>query len=685
MLRSNEVKKSSTKPNPGVPILPDKLRTGQPPNVRAAHRGNMLGLLPDELFREIGKYLTLGEWVALRQLEKALAQQVDRQPPFILLEPDSRTDKLLEQFLTDDTSEYAHRLGNLLGNLDISRIMGDARAAKIYNALAKAGAWDCLTADASRWKNTSTPSQPPKPYNLRFFGAPLLRQLGQSSPHSLRKLCSQGRDLDRGDLPFVREMQKSSCLRLITLKTKDVNEFLPFIAGSAEFSDLDLDLASSEGLTLRTFHSLQQMQGAVRHLTLSQMASCASGLIQSALCDKQLESLTLVSANNVDLLPWLSMPISSLKLVRCTVDATTFDTALGSTRSLKVLDMSGLVLSLTPKPPGTKAHAKKGENALPSRAEAFRFSQGLRSNQSIEKLLLRASDLNHFLNTDPACLLDGILNHDTIRHIEWTEVREEWPRVYPPENPKAMDEIFLGMSSRNLYGITHLLDRLASLKRLRLQLYDYDFNADMVNLKFLSMLPKLGVEDFSLDAFEPDNCDYKNLFSIPFKDFIWSGLRRLTLDVSDGYNIEGMAEAIGSTTTLEFLRLDRFDAALMGKALIKGLIQNESLRVLIITTCELEMGDANIQSALMAAEIIEAIVDHANIDQGVLDFNFNDEEDGMYVPYGADAILKRLKPGLHLWGITDSLPEGATPEQIEALTDIYERIVQDVDSGTSEG
>jgi hypothetical protein len=87
----------------------------------------------------------------------------------------------------------------------------------------------------------------------------------------------------------------------------------------------------------------------------------------------------------------------------------------------------------------------------------------------------------------------------------------------------------------------------------------------------------------------------------------------------------------------------------------------------------------------MAAEIIEAIVDHANIDGAALEFNFSDVEDGMYVPYGADALLKRLKPGLHFWGITDSPPEGATPEQIQAVTDIYERIVQDVDSSTSEG
>jgi hypothetical protein len=401
MLRSNEVKKSSVKSNAGVSILPNKVRTEQPPNVRAAHRETMLGLLPDELFREIGKYLTLGEWVALRQLEKAMAQQVDRQPPFVLLEPEASTDKLLEQFLTDDTPGYARRLGNLLGNLDISRIMGDASAAKIYSALAKAGAWDCLIANASRWENMKTPSQP---YNLRFFGAPLLRQLAQSSPHSIRKLCYQGRDLDRGDLSFVQEMQQSSCLRLITLKTKDVNDFLPFIAGSAEFSDLDLDLASSEGLTLRTFQSLQQMQGAVRHLTLSHMASCAPGLIQSALCDKQLTSLTLLSAGyNVDLQAWLGMPISRLKLAACTVDATTFVTALGATQSLKILDVSGLGLSCTPKPPETKALVEKDENVMSSRAKASIFFQGLRANQSIEQITLQVSDPNHFLNTDPEC------------------------------------------------------------------------------------------------------------------------------------------------------------------------------------------------------------------------------------------------------------------------------------------
>jgi hypothetical protein len=128
--------------------------------------------------------------------------------------------------------------------------------------------------------------------------------------------------------------------------------------------------------------------------------------------------------------------------------------------------------------------------------------------------------------------------------------------VYAPANPKAMDEIFLGMGSRNLYGITCLPEHLASLKRLRLRLYDDDFNCtETVNLKFLTMLPKLGVEAFSLDAFEPDNYDYKDYGSIAFKDFVWSGLRRLTPDVSDGSDIEGMAEAIGSTTTLEFLQL----------------------------------------------------------------------------------------------------------------------------------
>jgi hypothetical protein len=47
--------------------------------------------------------------------------------------------------------------------------------------------------------------------------------------------------------------------------------------------------------------------------------------------------------------------------------------------------------------------------------------------------------------------------------------------------------------------------------------------------------------------------------------------------------------------------------------------------------------------------------------------------------------MQRLKPGLHLWGITDSPPEGATSEEIQAVTDIYQRTVQDVDSSTPEG
>lgn len=684
MNSSDEVKRTASGQGARVPTVSTsatKARAGQPPIVREETRRNVLGFLPDELVREVGKYLPLRQWVALRQLGKEWVARVDGQPPFVLLEPDADTDKLLDQFLSDDTPEYAKRLGNLLGSVDVSRIMDNAGAEKIYRELAKAGSWDCVIANAGWWGDLENTSQA---FNLRVIGAPLLRQLRQSSTQSIRKLSYYGEDLDRSDLSFVQEVQRSTCLQLTTLKTREVPHFLPFIAGNAEFSDLDLDLTSSEVLTRKTFQSLQQMQGAVRRLTLRSMASCDAGIIQGALCDKQLESLTLVSAkNNVDLLPWLSMPISSLKLVGCTVDATTFATALGSTRSLEILDLSRIELSRTSETFTNDDLGKKNRKALSACEKINILLWGLRGNRTIDRLVLYENDQDNILNSDPDNLFQVVLDHHTIKHFELTGLKGEWPALVAPDNPKAMEEIFLGMGSRGLFGLAHLLEHLTSLKQLSLRLYDYDYVR--WNLKFLSMLPRLGVEVFSFDPFEPADCDFKNFESVPFKGFIWPGLRHLTLDVSDGYDSEGMAEAIGRTTTLEFLQLDRFHTDLMGKELIGGLKKNESLRAILINSCELQENEFEIKSSLIVAEIIEAIFDHPNIEYAFLDFNVIDTEDCMYLPFGYDSLLKQLKPGLHLSGTTESPPEGATPAEIQSVSDVYERIVQAAAPDTSDG
>ena len=157
------------------------------PRLREDERQTSLHSLPDELMRQVGKYLTLREWVGVRQLCKACAEQVDRQPPFILLDPDVRTEQLFQQFLKDATPEYAFRLGNLVGELKMGLPSHHEKLDGILEAVGKSQAWEVL-------KIAATGAS----IRLSSYSSPLLRVL-DGCPGNVKKKLEYRYQLTKED------------------------------------------------------------------------------------------------------------------------------------------------------------------------------------------------------------------------------------------------------------------------------------------------------------------------------------------------------------------------------------------------------------------------------------------------------------------------------------------------------
>lgn len=669
MKRANEIEAAASKPNarlPPVSTQAAQTRSEKPPRIREEHRESVFLYLPDELFREIGKHLPLEQWIALRQLCKALSEQVDRQPPFILLGPDVRTDALFCQFLRDATPEHAYKLANLVSKISMSEVFSRNDFGKILEEIAKAKSWERIKIRA--W-------QP-----LFVVARPLLNASSHAPCGAKRKLAYYGeKKLTLKDRALVEEVQRSSSLQLTTLKTGDVADFLPFIARNAEFSDLDLDLKNSATLTRETFKALQQMQGSVKRLSLNSMGSIDSSEILGALLDKGLESLIINDSgypgDGIDLLPWLTLQLKSLKLNESIPNPAKLAKALGVTETLKKLEINYV---------GKLGRWPKGPDELLFQENFKSLAPALRLNHTIEHLSLNINSGGRNFNTVSAELLEAILNHTTIKNFEWECGGCEWIELAPSMKPKAMDSLFLKDCSVDMEKIVNLFQQLSSLKRLNLEFT----KLTVWNSAFLPLLSRMGVEEFSLFVDEYKACSDL----LPVAECLFPGLNRLSLHVDDWYDSTGLGAALASTVTLRSLKLFRVDCIEMSAELVEGLVANESL-------CRIELGlstlwdeydpDTAIETAIGLAKIIEAIMNHSSISYARIDCHVADTGCYPFLPEKYYELLRHLEPGLFLVvsDTTEDPPENVPSEKIQAVMDIYRRIVERYatdDSSTTE-
>lgn len=635
------------------------------PRLREDERQTSLHSLPDELMRQVGKYLTLREWVALRQLCKACAEQVDRQPPFVLLNPDVRTEKLLQQFLEHATPEYAFRLGNLVAKLKIGWVFDQAKLDSILEAIGKAQAWEVMKIGDSCSSS-----------RLASFSLPLLRALNAGRGNMKRKLDYMGK-MDKSDRASAEQVQRSSSLQLTALKTAEVSEFLPFIGSTAEFTNLELDLKHSVALTRETLKALQKMQGSIKCMTLRHVGQCDSSEVHGAISNKGLESLKLFNrdmqpwfksylegdpGNGIDLQPWLTKSLVNLELDGSACNASTFAQAIGSSRTLKTLAIYGDLRTM------------QGD-AQSAAAETDILSTALRMNQTIETLLLRLGN-EEACGFVPAELLNVILNHGALKHLEWGSKNIEWPMLAAPENPKAMDQVFFKIHPDAMLGAAYFLHQLDSLKCLRLEISE--FNG--CNWEFLSTFTSLGLEEF---CFSKSEKGYECSPPLPVKKCFCHGLRRLELSVDDDSNYAGMDAALASTTSLISLTLNYVIVDWrVGNGLINGLEENESLEELNLNMCDDgPCSETIMRAALVKASVIETIFNHPRIVEATLDFKYHcTEGTETYMPAGYAELLPHLDPALELVlsETTDIPPDEATPEEIRSVSEVYERIVETV-------
>lgn len=657
MKRANEIEPAASKLNAHLtPVSTQAVQTRRekPPRIREEHRESVLQCLPDELFREIGKHLPLRQWIALRQLCKAFTEQVDRQPPFILLDPDVKTDELFYQFLEDATPEYAYKLANLVSKLSLISDFWPHDFGKILEEIAKAKSWECIKI------------RDRKP--LSVVARPLLDALSHAPCGAKRKLAYYGKTLDKDDRAFVEKVQRSASLQLTTLETNDVADFLPFIAGNAEFSDIKLDLKNSATLTRETFKALQQMQGSVKRLALTSMGSIDASEILDALLDKGLESLIIWSSHpshGIDLLPWLTLPLKSLKLKWSSHNPATLADALGITETLKTLEIS------------YESESRENPDDLPFQEKIKLLVLALRMNHTVEYFSLHIhSDGTHF-NPISAELLDAILNHTAIKYLKWNCIGREWPKLAAPTKPKAMNGLFFKNCSVGMVEIVNLLEQLSSLKCLHLK---FSMVYTKWNFEFLPLLSRLGVEELSFDV---DEAEGSSVFANPLSiaECLFPGLKRLALDVDYLYDSTGMGAALAGTATLTSLKILRFSCFEMSAELVKGLVGNESLVRIELGLDTEDYPDAYdnpIDTAIGLAKIIEAILDHSSISYAYINCDVGGGGSPVFLPEEYRKLLEHLEPGLDLvlWSTTEDPPEDAPPEKIQAVSNIYKRIVE---------
>jgi hypothetical protein len=660
MKRANEIEAAASKLNapPPVPTQAVQTRRENLPRIREEHRESVLLCLPDELFREIGQHLPLEQWIALRQLCKTLSERVDRQPPFILLYPDVQTDALFCQFLRNETPEHAYKLANLVSKISMSEVFRRNDFGKIFEEIARAKSWERIEIHAS--------------HPLSVVTRPLLAALSHAPCGAKRKLAyyftGEPSIFTSKDRASVEEVQLSASLQLITLKTSAVADFLPFIAGNAEFSDLDLDLNNSATLTCETFKALQQMQGSVKRLSLRSMGSIDSSEVLDALLDKGLESLNIDSSrpgNGIDLLPWLTLQLKSLILNESDPNPATLAEALGITEKLRTLEIN------------------YGSTWLRDR-DGLLFKENIKSlvpalcmNHTIEHLSLSANSDRMNFNPFSAELLEAILNHTTIKHFEWSCGDSEWPELVAPIKPKAMDSLLLKNCSVGMDKIVYLLQQLSSLKCLHLEFTELA----RWNSEFLPLLSRLGVEEFSLHVGDlKQDSAFDN--SLPIAECLFPGLNRFALDVDGWYSSTGMDVALASTVSLTSLKLHKFDCIEMSAGLVKGLVGNKSLERIELSLSIWDDNDVDddpdiaIDTALGLAKIIEAILDHSSISYADIDCNSGGLGYEVFLPEGWRQLLENLNPGLQLVlsGTTKNPPEEVPFEKIQAVLNVYKRI-----------
>ena len=649
MKRANEMEAAASKLNAHVPSVSTQAaqtRGEKPPRIREDHRETEFLCLPDELFREIGKHLPLGQWIALRQLCKALTEQVDRQPPFILLEPDVRTDKLFCQFLDNAAPEYAYKLANLVSKISLSEVFHSKNFGTILKEIAKANSWERVK--IRTWAPLSVVARP-------------LLDASSDAPYSVKRKLAyySANKLTLNDRALVEEVQRSSSLQLTTLATEYVADFLPFIARNTEFSDLDLDLRNSATLTRETFKALHQMQGSVKRLSLESIGSVDSSEILLALLDKGLESLIINAShpgNGIDLLPWLTLQLKSLKLNATILDPTTLVEALGITKTLKKLEIN--------------YESKSTEKYFPLKDNFESLAPALRMNHTIEHLSLNTGLERIGSYHVSAALLHAILNHTTIKNFEWNCDNCEWPELVTPIKPKAMDSLFLFNCDVSLEKIVNLLQQLASLKCLHLEFQ----GASESNSEFLPLLSRMGLEKFTFHLNEADAWNY----GLPIAECVFPGLTLLSLDGNDYSDESGFGAALASTATLTSLKLSKFGIRCIIDELLEGLMENESLERIELRLWIAEIPEMAIDSAEDFAALIKVILDHSSISHAVIECNCWGTGHGIFLPEGYCKLLEHLKPGLHLVlsGTTKKPVEHMPPEKIQAVTDIYKRIVE---------
>lgn len=679
MKRANEIEPAASKLNAHLtPVSTQAVQTRRekPPHIREEHRGSVLQCLPDELFREIGKHLPLRQWIALRQLCKAFTEQVDRQPPFILLDPDVKTDKLFYQFLKDTTPEYAYKLANLVSKLSLSPALWRDAFGEILEEIAKAKSWERI----------KIRSHEP----LFVVARPLLDTLSHAPCGAKRKLAYYGKTLDKDDREFVEKVQRSASLQLTTLETEDVADFLPFIAGNAEFSDIKLNLKNSATLTRETFKALQQMQGSVKRLSLESMGSIDASEILDALLDKGLESLIIWSSHpshGVDLLPWLTLPLKSLKLKWSSHNPATLADALGITETLKTLEIS------------YELGLRENPDDWPFQEKIKSLVLALRMNHTIEHFSLHVHSNGNDFVPILAELLHAILNHTTIKYLKWNSFGNsfgrEWPKLAAPIKPKAMNGLFFKNCSVGMVEIVNVLEQLSSLKCLHLifstGLTKWNSKLLPLNSEFLPLLSRLGVEELSLDV---DEAGGSSVFANPLSiaECLIPGLKRLDLDVGYLYDSTGMGAALAGTATLRSLKILRFSCVEMSAELVKGLVGNESLvRIELGLDTEEDPDDYDnpIDTAIGLAKIIEAILDHSSISYAYINCDVGGGGSPVFLPEEYRELLEHLEPGLDLVlsDTTECPPENVPPEKIQAVSNIYKRIVERYatdDSSTTE-
>ncbi len=598
--------------------------------------------------------LSLMQWIALREVCKAFTDQVDRQPPFILLDPDIDTNALFDQFLTDATPDYAAKIAGMVGKIFLSGIFRRENIGEILAKIASVTTWERIEI---RYRNSS----------FSDVVIPLLDALNHTKCTTRRKLSYSGQLLTVRDRAVVEEVLRSSSLQLTTLDTADVAEFLPFIAGNAKFRDLILDLEDSATLTRETFKAVREMQGSVKRLSLKSMGFIESNDVLNAFGNKGLESLTISSnkfKNAVDLLPWLTLPLRTLKLDAVNLEPATMAAALGITDTLITLEID------------YGSQYWNDNDMFLFRENMKSLMPALRMNHTIERLSLGINSIRENFNFVLTDLPDVVLNHTSIKSMALNSGNLVWPELVAPFKPKSMDDLHLVMQSKGLIGMTNFFRHLSSLKRLRMEIED----CSHCNWEYLRLFSCLGMEEFSLVMYKVTSSIGKPM---PFAECLSSGLNRLYLHIPTGYDCTGVGTALGGATALTSLELFNVDCSEMGDELVKGLVENKSLERFKLGLPPSSVYVPEIKQALSLAKIIEAVFFHPSISYAAIHCGNGDEEREFFLPEHFIKWLTHLKPtlNLELGDTTESPPDDASDDEIQAVSDIYLRLMMRYQKG----